>query len=164
MSAAPRPGPSEGRSWWICSTSGIGAAGRLSWFPDPPGYSKLWWGVFGLCSRSEPVRTWEQPVCLSSPFPVPGGAGKACITWLCSLSVCPVPYLYVFVSEEAYLKSYNCGKTGQGHQTSCLSCFSAGFEFRFLVHFGFMDLLSLPPLLWRSCTLPTSKYSPFCPS
>lgn len=26
---------------------------------------KLWWGLLGLCSLPEPVRTWEQPVCLS---------------------------------------------------------------------------------------------------
>lgn len=125
--------------------------------PPAPGCSKLWWGVLGLCSHPEPVRTWEQPVCHSSPFPVPGHGGKACITWWYSLSVCQVSYLYVFVSEEPYLKTYNCGKMGQGQQTSCLSRFSAGFEFRFLVHFGFMDLLSLLPLLWRSCTLPASK-------
>lgn len=32
------------------------------------------------------------------------------------------------------------------------------------VRFIFLDLLSSPSLFWRSCTLPASKYSLFCPS
>lgn len=91
----------------------------------------LRYGAFGLRSQAEPNRTWEQRVCLSSAFPVPGGAGKPCMIWLCS-PVCQMSYLYILLSEKAYLETNNCCKTGKGHQTSYLLYFPAGFEFRFL--------------------------------
>lgn len=61
---------------------------RCAWSPQPP------W-----------ARTQGQPVCFSSPFPVPGGAGKVCVRWLSFTSVCQAPHLYSLPAWKAAPKN-----------------------------------------------------------
>lgn len=93
MPAAPRPGHGKGSSWWTCSASGMAATERLSWFPEPPPVS-LCSGEVCLVSTATQSQDTGATSLLSSPFPVPGGAGKVCVRWLSFTSVCQAPHLY----------------------------------------------------------------------
>lgn len=117
MSAAPRPGHGKGSSWWTCSASGMAAAKRLSWFPEPPPhcFSVLWWGVLGLHSHPEPGHRGNQ-----SAFPLLSqsleGQGRFVLDGYLSLLSVKHLTCTVFLSEKLHPKMRACGESGQGHQ------------------------------------------------
>lgn len=160
MSAAPRPGHGKGSSWWTCSASGMAAAKRLSWFPEPPPhcFSVLWWGVLGLHSHPEPGHRGNQ-----SAFPLLSqsleGQGRfvldGYLSHFCLSSTSPV--------QSSCLKSctQKCvlvGRVGKDTKWDTSNTFLQNVTSDSW-NFTFMDLLSLSPLLQRSCTLHASKYS-----